>query len=180
MGTADDTQPTASRPTASGPADDFDSFFRSVFPKAVAVAQRVTGERAAAEDAALDALAKAHFRWRKIGGEPWREMWALRVAVNEAIRRLPRARAIEQLPATKDPADDVALRRTLTVALGKLPRRQCEVIVLRYLLGYSEAQVASALGISHGTVKTHLHRGMSALRGTLGQQLKEEHFARIT
>lgn len=161
-------------------AEDFDSFFRSVFPKAVAVAQRVTGERAAAEDAALEALAKAHFRWRKIGDEPWREPWVLRVAVNEAIRRLPRHRPAERPSTTKDPADDVALRQTLTVALGQLPRRQCEVIVLRYLLGYSETQVASALGISQGTVKTHLHRGMSALRGTLGQQLKEEHFARIT
>jgi RNA polymerase sigma factor (sigma-70 family) len=161
-------------------ADDFDSFFRGVFPKAVGVAQRVTGERAAAEDAALDALAKAHFRWRRIGDEPWREMWVLRVAVNEAIRRLPRNRTLERPTPTHDLADDVALRQTLTVALGQLPRRQCEVIVMRYLLGYSEAQVATTLGISHGTVKTHLHRGMSALRGTLGQQLKEEHLARIT
>src|SRR5271166_6666968 len=156
-------------------SDDFDSFFRSVFPKAVGVAQRVTGERAAAEDAALDALAKAHFRWPRIGDEPWREMWVLRVAVNEAIRRLPRNRTLERPVPTNDLADDVALRQTLTVALGRLPRRQCEVIVMRYLLGYSETQVATTLGISHGTVKTHLHRGMSALRGTLGQQFKEEH-----
>ena len=52
--------------------------------------------------------------------------------------------------------------------------------MLTYLLGFSEAQVAGALGVSHGTVKTHLHRGMSALRGTVGQNLKEEHFARLT
>jgi RNA polymerase sigma factor (sigma-70 family) len=160
--------------------DDYDSFFRSVFPKAVSVATRVTLDRAAAEDAALDALAKAHLQWRKIGDEPWREMWVLRVAVNEAIRRLPRRRPFEPPAAWKDPADDVALRQTLTVALGQLPRRQCEVIVMRYLLGYSEAQVAAALGISNGTVKTHLHRGMSALRATLGQQLKEDHIARVT
>jgi RNA polymerase sigma-70 factor (sigma-E family) len=164
--------------STQGP-DDFDSFFRSVFPRAVAVAQRVTGERAAAEDAALDALAKAHFRWHRIGTQSWRAAWVLKVAVNEAIRRLPRPHAVERTPETRDPSDDVALRQTLTAALQKLPRRQCAVIVLTYLLGFSEAQVAAALGVSHGTVKTHLHRGMSALRGTVGQNLKEEHFARI-
>lgn len=160
--------------------DDFDSFFRSVFPKAVNVAARVTGDQTAAEDAALDALAKAHFRWRRIADEPWREVWVLRVAVNEAIRRLPRHQPLDQPATAKDPADEVALRQTLTVALGQLPRRQCEVIVMRYLLGYSETQVAEALGISLGTVKTHLRRGMSALRGTLGPQVKEAHLARLT
>ncbi len=161
-------------------ADDFDSFFRGIFARAVAVAQRVTGDRDSAEDAALEALAKAHFRWRRIGGEPWREMWVFRVTVNEAIRRLPKTHTFDRPATTEDPADGIVLRQTLTVALGNLPRRQCEVIVLRYLLGYSEDQVASALGISRGTVKTHVHRGMAALRGSLGQQLKEEHFARIT
>jgi len=164
--------------STQGPGD-FDSFFRSVFPKAVAVAQRITGERAAAEDAALDALAKAHLRWNKIGGEPWRDAWVFKVAVNEAIRRLPRTHALERASDTRDPADAVALRQTLTAALQRLPRRQCEVVVLTYLLGFSEAQVAAALGVSHGTVKTHLHRGMSALRETVGQHLKEEHFARF-
>jgi RNA polymerase sigma-70 factor (ECF subfamily) len=170
-----DREPTSDR----GP-DDFDAFFRNVFPRAVAVAERVTGERAGAEDAALEALAKAHFRWNKIGGELWRDAWVFKVAVNEAIRRLPRPHLLERASDFSDPADDVALRRTLTAALQRLPRRQCEVIVLTYLLGFSEAQVAGALGVSHGTVKTHLHRGMSALRGTVGQNLKEEHFARLT
>jgi len=49
--------------------DDFESFFRGVFPKAVAVAQRVTGDRPSAEDAALEALARTHFRWKRIGGQ---------------------------------------------------------------------------------------------------------------
>lgn len=165
--------------TTPGP-DDFDSFFRSIFPKAVAAAHRVTGEWAAAEDAALQAMSKAHFRWARIGPEPWRDVWVIKVAVNEAISHLPRPRAIPPTPPVTDPSDEVALRQTLTAALRRLPRRQCEVIVLRYLLGYSEAQVASVLGVGRATVKTHLHRGMSALRTTLGQNLKEEHLARIT
>jgi RNA polymerase sigma-70 factor (sigma-E family) len=159
--------------------DDFDCFFRAIFPKALAVAQRVTGDRAAAEDAALEALAKAHFRWERIGAEQWREVWVLKVAVNEAIRRLPRPRVAPPMLETGDPADEVALRQTLTAALRELPRRQCEVIVLRYLLGLSETQVADALNISHGTVKTHLRRGISRLRETVGRNLKEEHLVRL-
>src|SRR5919108_893623 len=69
-------------------AGDFDSFFGGVFPKAVAVAQRITGDRGSAEDAAVEALAKAHARWKRIGGQPWREAWVYKVAVHEAIRRL--------------------------------------------------------------------------------------------
>ncbi len=158
---------------------DFDQFFRAVFAKAVGVAQRVTGDRAAAEDAALEALAKAHFRWNRIGTEPWREVWVLRVAVNEAIRRLPKPREMTRPLEAADPADEVVLRQTLTAALRKLPRRQCEVVVLRYLIGLSETQVAEALNISHGTVKTHLRRGISGLRNPVGRNLKEEHLVRL-
>lgn len=161
------------------PADDFDQFFCQVFPRAVGVAQRVTGERSAAEDAALEALAKAHFRWKRVGAEPWREVWVLKVAVNEAIRRLPRARNLPRIFDAADPADDVVLRQTLIAALKALPRRQCEVITLRYLVGLSETEVATALEISHGTVKTHLRRGLSDLRGTVGHNLKEDHLARL-
>jgi DNA-directed RNA polymerase specialized sigma24 family protein len=50
---------------------------------------------------------------------------------------------------------------------------------MRYLLGLSETEVAAALNISHGTVKTHLRRGITALRGTVGRTLKEEHLARL-
>jgi RNA polymerase sigma-70 factor (sigma-E family) len=153
-------------------AGDFDSFFRGVFPKAVAVAQRITGDRGSAEDAAVEALAKAHVRWKRIGGQPWREAWVYKVAVNQAIRELPRPIPAEPAPAAGDPADHVAIRQTLTAALRRLPRRQCEVIVLRYLLDFSEAEVAAALGVSHGTVKTHLHRGMAAIRKSLGPALE--------
>jgi RNA polymerase sigma-70 factor (ECF subfamily) len=161
-------------------AGDFDSFFRNVFPKAVAVAQRITGDRGSAEDAAVEALAKAHVRWKRVGGQSWREAWVCKVAVNEAARRLSRPNLAGPAPSEADLAEYVAVRQTLTAALRQLPRRQCEVIVLRYLLEFSEAEVAAALGVSQGTVKTHLHRGMAAMRKRLGPTLREEHLADIT
>ena len=50
---------------------------------------------------------------------------------------------------------------------GRLPQRQREVLVLRYYLDLSEAQIAHTLGVSRGAVKSHASRGMSALRLSL-------------
>jgi len=185
------------RPKRGDDEYDFEAFFRAVFPKAVAVARRVTGEHAAAEDAAIEALAKAHVRWQRIGQEPWREAWLIRVAVNEAIRRLPRAtagarndvasdnawtggeRVIDGGAEGSDPADEIVLRQALNAALRRLPRRQREVVALRYLVGLSETQVAEMLDISHGTVKTHLRRGIAGLRKDMDQDLREETLASL-
>ncbi len=52
-------------------------------------------------------------------------------------------------------------------ALRALPSRQREVLVLRYYSDLSEAQIAHALEISPGAVKTHAHRGLTALRRTI-------------
>ena len=57
---------------------------------------------------------------------------------------------------------------TSLTALRKLPRRQREVVVLRYLADFSEADVAVALGCSVGTVKSQASRGLSALRNHFG------------
>lgn len=52
----------------------------------------------------------------------------------------------------------------LFTRLQRLPARQREVLVLRYYLDLSEAQIADALGIAPGSVKAHAHRGLAALR----------------
>jgi RNA polymerase sigma factor (sigma-70 family) len=54
----------------------------------------------------------------------------------------------------------------MTSALRRLPRRQRECLVLRYYLDLSEREIAAALGIASGSVKSHLSRGLDALRGT--------------
>ncbi|MBV8385977.1 MAG: sigma-70 family RNA polymerase sigma factor [Acidimicrobiia bacterium] len=47
--------------------------------------------------------------------------------------------------------------------LARLPRRQREAIVLRYYAGMSDGEIAEALGVTTGSVKTHIHRAMAAL-----------------
>lgn len=69
--------------------------------------------------------------------------------------------------ATAEQHDD---ERAVLAALRTLPTRQREVLVLRYWMELSEAEIAAALGISAGSVKTHAHRGLRALATIL-----EEH-----
>ena|ERR1022692_1571439 len=90
---------------------DYDDFFRQVLPRAVGVAKRVTGERASAEDAAIEALARAHLHWQRIGVLPWREAWVLRVAARQALRHLPKQRTLTAMPAASDEAESVAFAR---------------------------------------------------------------------
>lgn len=67
-------------------------------------------------------------------------------------------------PSAETRALEHATGDWLVSALGRLPRRQREVLTLRYYLDLSEAQIADALSISAGSVKAHAHRGLTGLR----------------
>ena len=56
------------------------------------------------------------------------------------------------------------------MALTKLPRRQRQATVLRYYLGYDVAEIAQALGVSQGTIKTTLHRARHTMASALGEE----------
>jgi RNA polymerase sigma-70 factor (sigma-E family) len=152
----------------------FEQAFDDLFARARSVARRILGDRQAAEDVAAEALARTYARWHRLEHEPWRDGWVLRVTANLALdvarRRPPPIRPVTD----PDIEDQAAIRLTLVAALHALPKRQREVIVLRYLTGFAEAEVAASLGISPGSVKTHMHRGMAALRNHLGEQIEEE------
>ena len=151
----------------------FEAAFDDLFPRAVRLANRMLGDRAAAEDVAAEALARAYARWSKVGGLPYRDGWVLKVATNLSIDRL-RRRAPEVWPQVEgDFEDGVELRIALNAALLSLAPRQREAVALRYLGGLSDQEVAQALGISLGSVKTHIHRGLKGLRSRLGAGLEE-------
>ena len=63
-----------------------------------------------------------------------------------------------------------AERVDLNRALGTLPPRQREVVLLRYVADLPELEVARQLECSPGTVKTHASRGLAALRAALGDK----------
>lgn len=150
----------------------FESFFRAQLPRARRVAYRILGDVTEAEDAAAEAFARAHASWRRVGGLPHRDAWVLRVASNVAIDTLRRRRTplFEREVTTGTHEDGAILQLSLVHALGSLPRRQREVITLRFIVGYSEAEVAASLGVSAGTVKKAVHRGIATLRERLGPE----------
>lgn len=121
-----------------------------------------------------EALARAWERSEPVGSL---EAWVTAVATNlmrsgwrraRAERRArERARSKAQAPAPSEDAVDV--RR----ALLKLPPRQREATVLRYYLGLDVSEVATAMRVSEGTVKTTLHRARAALARALGDQEEE-------
>jgi RNA polymerase sigma-70 factor (sigma-E family) len=146
----------------------FELAFGDLYRLAYRVAFRILGDRAEAEDIAQEALARATLRWAKLHDRP--EGWVSRVASNLAIDRYRRRRREPVLlSGPVGVVDDRAVERgDLVTALRRLPRRQREVVVLRYVADLSEADVAAALGCSVGSVKTHASRGLGALRRLLG------------
>ena len=150
--------------------------FEEVFPvlirDAYRVAYRLLGDRGEAEDVAQEACARAYSRWSTVRDHA--EPWCVRVASNLALDALrARTRAIrrnERLKtndSTTAPAVDERL--DLYAALSRLPRRQRETVVLRYLGDLSEAQTADLIGCSVGSVKTHASRGLAALKEVLAR-----------
>jgi RNA polymerase sigma factor (sigma-70 family) len=168
------------RPTGTSDEErEFDAFFNGVFPRAVGLVCRITGDRTLGEDAAVEALAKADRHWHRLDPQR-RSAWVMKVAVNEALKRRTRSSLVPDDRAhVDDPAELVVIRSSLAAALAALPRRQREVVVLRHLVGLSEAEVASTLRLSLGTVKTHLRRGLARLRDGMDHPLREEPHAEL-
>jgi RNA polymerase sigma-70 factor (ECF subfamily) len=149
------------------PDDDFDGAFRDLFVRAYRVARRILGDPSAAEDVAAEALSRSYAHWKRISRLPYRDAWVLRVATNIALDAA-RRRPLPLPPEASETHDDqTATRLALVAALQALPPRQREVIALRHLADLSESEVAAHLGLSLGTVKTHLRRAKERLRGQL-------------
>jgi RNA polymerase sigma-70 factor (sigma-E family) len=151
-------------------ARSFELAFDGLYRLAYKVAYRIVGDRPEAEDIAQEALARASLRWSRLHEHP--EGWISRVASNLAIDRYRRVRRAPRVPIGPiGVVDDRVTERTdLVAALRRLPRRQREVVVMRYLADLSEADVAAALGCSVGAVKTHASRGLATLRRELGER----------
>lgn len=148
--------------------EDFDAFFYAMRPSIMRLSLRLTGDWFASEDVTAEAFARAFSRWPTVRGLEYRDAWVMRVASNLAIdvvrRRRGPARPLQQLAGeVTDPAEVAVLRMSLATALAALPKSQREVAVLRYIADLSEADVAAALGVAAGTVKSQLHRARSAL-----------------
>jgi RNA polymerase sigma-70 factor (sigma-E family) len=136
----------------------------------------LTDDRATAEDVVQDAFLALQRRWSAV--DPAAAAGYLRTSVVNGVRSLHRRRVVARrhlhAVRTEDvPAADLALlltedQREVVTALRTLPRRQREVLVLRYWSELSEAEIADVLGIARGTVKSSASRALTSLQKSLG------------
>jgi RNA polymerase sigma-70 factor (sigma-E family) len=148
--------------------DTFVEFTAQRSPRLLRTAYLLTHDWGQAEDLLQTSLVKAWRVWERIDADP--EPYVRRILVNTYStwwrRRWRGEHPTADLPeqATADQHSEVDARDEVWQALGRLPRRQRAVLVLRYFEDLSEAQIADVLGISVGTVKSQASRALARLR----------------
>ena len=137
-------------------------------------------DAAAAEDVVQDAFVAMHGSWRRLRDPDSALAYLRQAVVNRSRSRLRHLKVVDRkapallpaeartaMPSAETGAMALVTRDEVLGAVRSLPQRQREVLVLRYYADLSEAQIADALGISQGAVKSHASRGMRALRDRL-------------
>lgn len=165
-----------------------DRLARTVARRGYAIARDLLGDAGEAEDAVQESLARACGGYGGLRDRDALEGWFFRVLTNHCLRTLRRRRLVGGVRRLFGGADDEAdhvdvvdrapgadeslaraheIARTLA-AVARLSPMQRTAVVLRYGHDLSVDQVAFALGIGAGSVKTHLVRALERLRGELG------------
>ena len=150
----------------AGAAREFDDFVASCSTRLLRTAYLLTHDRGRAEDLLQTALVKAWLSWSRIEGDP--VAYVNKILVNTYAtwwrRRWKDERPTDQLPDPGHEEVDAMLRHDLWEALGRLPRGQRAVIVLRFFEDLTETETARILGCSVGTVKSQTNRALGRLR----------------
>lgn len=134
-----------------------------------------TRDKALAEDLAQEAFVRLAMSWHRVRDANSASSYLRSIAFNLArseFRRTELARRHRRTAASVPSAEVDALlnesERALVTALRLLPDRQRECVVLRYYANLEPRQIASTLGVSVNSVKTHVRRGLDALRDSMG------------
>lgn len=146
----------------------------------VRIAAVMLGSRAAAEDVVHDAFCGLFTRWHKLA-DPANGLPYVRSAVMNRCRselrhraRLERRADQHHRPLVAESPEQAAIlgeeHRDVLAALRRLPDRQREALILRYFMDLPEPDIAAAMGISQGTVKSTTSRAIAALARQLREQ----------
>ena len=153
------------------PPADFDTWYAATAPRLLASITLVTGDPHAAADATAEAMARALERWRRVRTMDAPEAWTYRVAVNVWKRQQRRYTLGRSLLRRTVPRSEQTTNAALPIELREivdsLPHRQREVLVLRLVLGLSQAETAALIGLAEGTVASTLSDAKRALRTAL-------------
>jgi RNA polymerase sigma factor (sigma-70 family) len=154
----------------------FEALLNDGYTRLVAGLALITRDKDAAAEAVAEAIARAWEQIRKGREIESLDAWVRVVALNHARRtfrrRTAERRAQERLiRIDPEPVDTVEAAQgpqgSLVELVDTLPRRQREIVVLRYVLGLSAQEIGDELGISRGTVDRHLMRAKQKLAAAL-------------
>lgn len=161
--------------TEWGADEAITELYTAHYARLVRLAALLQGDHAVAEEVVQDAFVALHRRWRRLR-DPGSAVAYLRTSVVHGCRSVQRRRGVAarhpedrapHVPSAEQLAVLDAATGAVVEALRQLPARQREALVLRYYGGLSESEIAEAMNISNGAVKSHASRGMAGLRDAL-------------
>jgi RNA polymerase sigma-70 factor (sigma-E family) len=156
--------------------EEFDAFASGAVTRLYRTAYLMVGDHHVAEDLVQDVLARVYVAWPKIRGDPFGYTYRAIAHAAPNQRRWRGRHPESPWPdaggegETDGPDEVVVARDEVVGALRSLPPRQRVIVVLRYYADLTEAQTATALDISVGTVKSQHARAIGHLRGLLGDE----------
>lgn len=154
----------------------FEDGFRDIYPRLVRTLMVASGERELSADIAQESLAKAYAQWNKVNNLEVPGAWVRKVAVNSLRDEMrKRARHKTSSDSTIDLATLESIEKSLPTpfavdfarALHELPTQQRIAATLAFVDDASTKEIAQTMGISEGTVKTHLHHARAVLGTSL-------------
>lgn len=165
----------------TGSEDAFAELIARYRTRVFGIIARTTGNRERAEDLAQEVFLRIHRGLPYFQGQARLSTWIYRIVVNVCLQERQAPARIEvpaEAPgdddhaprqlATRDPAfADFELRERLEKALAKLPANYRMLVAAHYLEGVQYEELAEALGMPLGTVKTQLYRAKQQLRHLL-------------
>lgn len=151
------------------------ALFSAHYRPLVRLAVLLLRDVATAEEIVQDSFVAMHAAWPRLRDYEKALAYLRQSVVHRSRSALPRRMTVVKnapkpapnLPATGQGAPALLDRTAVITALRSLPPRQREALVLRYYAGLPEAQIAAAMGISPGAVKSHTARAIASLRAVL-------------
>jgi RNA polymerase sigma-70 factor (ECF subfamily) len=162
-----------------GNKDDFDNLYRSTYPRIFATLVMILKDRPAAEDATQEAFLRAFRAWKSWKQDAPAEAWIHRIALNVAFTRRRReqfqevGKLVIRLGRPEDPDPIASADPDLRQELRALPPKQAAAIVLRYLHGYTNREIALSLGVPERTVASRLAAAKARLKVRLGDRIEK-------
>jgi RNA polymerase sigma-70 factor, ECF subfamily len=158
-----------------GVLDDFDRLYEETYPRLFGTLVTLLRDRAAAEDCVQEAYLRAFRAWERWRPDAPAEAWLHRIAINVAVshrrkERLRSAVAILRRPALEEHEVLELGDSELLAELRALPPKQAAALVLRYLHGYSNREIAQSLGVPERTIASRLAAARRKLQDRLAEK----------